>query len=43
MEILKKASRDKYLKQLIIRFVVDKFREDLKKFVGSSIANIELK
>lgn len=34
MEILKKAVDDEYLKQLIIRFVVDNFREDVKKAIG---------
>ena len=43
MEILKEASRDEYLKQPIIRFVVDNFREDLKRFMGYSITNIELR
>jgi len=40
MEILKEASRDEYLKQLIIRFVVDNFREDIKKAIGLFPANI---
>jgi len=43
MEILKKATEDEYLKQLIIKFVVDNFREDVKKAVGLFPANIELK
>jgi len=40
MEILKKASQDEYLKQLIIRFVVENFREDVKKSIGLFPANI---
>ncbi len=43
IEILKEASKDEYLKQIIIKFVVDNFREDLKRFMGYSIANIELR
>lgn len=43
IEILRQASRDEYLKQLIIRFVVENFREDLKRYIGSSVMNIELK
>jgi len=42
MEILKKAAEDEYLKQLIIRFVVDNFREDVKKAIGLFPANIVL-
>ena len=34
MEILKLASNDEYLKQRIIRFVVDNFREEVKKAIG---------
>jgi len=34
IEILKRAIRDEYLKQLIIRFVVDNFREDVKRAIG---------
>ncbi len=34
IEILKKASEDEYLKQLIIKFVVDNFHEDVKKAIG---------
>jgi len=34
IEILKRATRDEYLKQLVIRFVVDNFREDVKKAIG---------
>ena len=43
IEILKEASSDEYLKQLIIRFVVENFREDLKRFMGYSVMNIELR
>ena len=42
MEILKKAVEDEYLKQLIIRFVVENFREDVKKALGLFPANIVL-
>lgn len=34
MEILKEAIRDEYLKQLIIRFVVDDSRENFEKVIG---------
>jgi len=42
IEILKKASQDEYLKQLIIRFVVDNFREDVKKSIGLFPSNVVL-
>ena len=34
MEILRLASSDEYLKQRIIKFVVDNFREEVKKAIG---------
>jgi len=40
MEILKRAVQDKYLKQLVIKFVVENFREDVKRAVGVFPANI---
>ena len=40
MEVLKKATQDEYLKQLIIKFVVENFREDVKKAIGLFPANI---
>ncbi len=43
MEILKLATNDEYLKQLIIRFVADNFREDVKKAIGLFPSNIEFK
>jgi len=42
MEILKEASKDEYLKQLIIKFVVNNFREDVKKTIGLFPVNIVL-
>jgi intergrase/recombinase len=36
------ASRDEYLKQAILRFAVENFREDLKKMLGLVPSNVEL-
>ncbi len=33
--ILKRATRNEYLKQPIIRFITDNFREDVKHAIGS--------
>jgi len=34
------ASRDEYLKQAVLRFTVENFREDLKKMLGLSLSHI---
>ncbi|OYT51931.1 MAG: integrase, partial [Desulfurococcales archaeon ex4484_217_2] len=38
LEILAVAKDDEYLKNVILRFVVQEFREDLKKMLGISFA-----
>jgi len=43
IEILKEASSDEYLKQPIIRFVIENFHEGLKRFMSYSVMSIELK
>ena len=43
LEILAVAKDDEYLKNAILRFVVQEFREDLKKMLGISFAGITLK
>ena len=43
LEILALASRDEYLKQAILRFVVDNFREDLRKMLNVSLARVEFR
>lgn len=40
VEILKLAANNEYLKQLILRFTVDNFREDLRKMLGISYADV---
>ena len=42
LEILAVAKDDEYLKNAILRFVVQEFREDLKKMLGISFAGIVL-
>ena len=42
VEILGLAARDEYLKQLILRFAVENFREDLRKMLGISYAGVKL-
>ena len=42
LEILAVAKDDEYLKNVILRFVVQEFREDLKKMLGISFAGIVL-
>jgi len=37
------ASRDEYLKQAILRFAVENFREDLRKMLGLSLAHVVFK
>jgi len=43
LEILAIAKDDEYLKNAILRFVVQEFREDLKKMLGISFAGIVLR
>lgn len=43
LEILAIAKDDEYLKNVILRFVAQEFREDLKKMLGVSFAGIVLK
>ena len=42
LEILAIAKEDEYLKQVLLRFVVSEFREDLKKMLGISFAGIRM-
>ena len=37
------ATRDEYLKQAVLRFAVDNFREDLRKMLGLSLAHVSFK
>jgi len=37
------ATRDEYLKQALLKFTVENFREDLRKMLGLSLAHITLK
>ncbi|MCC6054211.1 MAG: integrase, partial [Thermosphaera sp.] len=37
------ATRDEYLKQALLRFTVENFREDLRKMLGSSLAHVVFK
>ncbi len=43
LEILALAGQDEYLKQAILRFVVERFRDDLRKMLGLSFTGIELR
>ncbi|MEM4971023.1 MAG: integrase [Sulfolobales archaeon] len=43
LEILAVAKDDEYLKNAILKFVVQEFREDLKRMLGISFAGVELK
>ena len=43
LEILAVAKDDEYLRNALLRFVVQEFREDLKKMLGISFAGIKLK
>jgi hypothetical protein len=42
LKILGLASRDEYLKNAILRFVVQEFRDDLRRMLGISFAGIKL-
>ena len=37
------ATRDEYLKQALLKFTVENFREDLRKMLGSSLAHVVFK
>ncbi|MCC6009848.1 MAG: hypothetical protein LM588_02485 [Fervidicoccaceae archaeon] len=37
------ATRDEYLKQALLKFTVENFREDLRKMLGSSLAHMVFK
>ena len=37
------ATRDEYLKQALLRFTVENFREDLRKMLGASLAHVVFK
>jgi hypothetical protein len=41
-QVLKLASRDEHLRQLMLRFVVDNFKEELKKMLGLLPSTIKL-
>lgn len=43
LEILAVARDDEYLKNAILRFVMQEFREDLKKMLGVSFAGVVLR
>jgi len=40
LEVLALASRDEYLKQAVLRFVVQNFREDLRRMLGLGLAHV---
>jgi len=42
LEILAVAKDDEYLRDAILRFVVQNFREDLRKMLGISFAGIKM-
>jgi len=42
LEVVKLILRDEYLKNLVLRYVVDTYREDLRKLLGMSFAGIKL-
>jgi hypothetical protein len=37
------ATRDEYLKQALLKFTVENFREDLRKMLGSSLTHVVFK
>jgi len=43
LEVLALASRDEYLKQALLRFVVQNFREDLRRALGLGLAHVVFK
>jgi len=40
VEAIALAARDEYLKQALLKFTVENFREDLRKMFGSSLAHV---
>ena len=42
LRILAIASKDEYLKNAILKFVVQEFKDDLRKMLGISFAGIKL-
>jgi len=40
LEAIALAARDEYLKQALLKFTVENFREDLRKMLGSSLAHV---
>ncbi|MCC6014816.1 MAG: integrase [Desulfurococcaceae archaeon] len=40
LEVLALAARDEYLKQALLRFTVENFREDLRRMLGLSLAHV---
>ncbi|MEM4846850.1 MAG: integrase [Thermosphaera sp.] len=42
LEVVKLILRDEYLKNLVLRYVVDTYREDLRKLLGITFAGIKL-
>jgi len=42
LKILALASKDEYLRNAILRFVVQEFRDDLRRVLGISLAGIKL-
>ncbi|MEM1609146.1 MAG: integrase, partial [Ignisphaera sp.] len=42
LEFVKLILRDEYLKNLVLRFVVQEFKEDIRKMLGVSFAGIKL-
>jgi AcrR family transcriptional regulator len=42
LELLALAARDEYIKNALLRFVTENFREDLKKMLGISYAGVKL-
>jgi len=43
LEVLALATRDEYLKQAILRFAVENFREDLRRMLGLGLAHVVLR
>jgi hypothetical protein len=43
LQALTLASRDEYLKQALLKFTVENFREDLRKMLGMSLAHVVFK
>jgi len=43
LEIIALASRDEYLKNVLLRFVVQNFREDLRRMLGLTLTHIEFR